>query len=116
MNSFIKLQISLNTLTTAVDEIIKKHGYVPTGSTEGKTIKMKEFVQKYCGGKEMSWIYSFLTGLKLSTMLKAQIAMLNVINDSNNNGGLNVANVKAVGFIAKAMENNNFTDSLMLCL
>lgn len=52
-------------------------------------------------------------GLKLSTMLKALIATLNVIIDSNNNGGLNVANVKADGVIAKAMENNNFTDSLM---
>ena len=39
MNSIIKLPISLNALTTAVDEIMKKHGYVPTESTEGKTIK-----------------------------------------------------------------------------
>lgn len=39
--------------------------------------------------------------------------MLNVIDISNNNGGLNVANIKADGVIAKATENNNFTDRLM---
>ena len=39
--------------------------------------------------------------------------MLNVIDVSNNNGGLNVASVKADGVIAKATENNNFTDGLM---
>ena len=39
--------------------------------------------------------------------------MLNVIYVSNNNGGLNVANVKADGLIAKATGNNNFTDGLM---
>lgn len=60
MNSFIKLPISLNTLTTVVDEIMKKHGYVPTESTEGKTIKMKEFAQKYCCGKAMPWIRLFI--------------------------------------------------------
>lgn len=39
--------------------------------------------------------------------------MLNVIDVSNINGGLNVANVKADVVIAKATENNNFTDGLM---
>lgn len=39
--------------------------------------------------------------------------MLNVIDVSNNNGGLNVANVKADGVIAKATENSNFTDGLL---
>ena len=38
--------------------------------------------------------------------------MLNVIDVSNNICGLNVANVKADSVIAKATENNNFTDGL----
>lgn len=36
--------------------------------------------------------------------------MLNIIDVSNNNGGLNVADIKADGVIAKATENTNFTD------
>ena len=39
--------------------------------------------------------------------------MLNVIDVSNNNGGLNVANIKADGVIAKATESSNFTDSTL---
>ena len=60
MTDTIELPIPLKMITSAVDEIMKKRGYAPAESTEGKTIKMKEFAQKYCGGKAMPWIRLFI--------------------------------------------------------
>lgn len=60
MTDTIELPIPLKIITSAVDEIMKKRGYAPVESTEGKTIKMKEFAQKYCGGKAMPWIRLFI--------------------------------------------------------
>lgn len=60
MDHVIELPISLDVLTTAVDEIMQKRGYAPSESLTGKTIKMKEFAQKYCGGKAMPWIRLFI--------------------------------------------------------
>lgn len=59
MDHVIELPISLDVLTTAVDEFMQKRGYAPSESLNGKTIKMKEFAQKYCG-KAMPWIRLFI--------------------------------------------------------
>lgn len=60
MDNFIDLPIPISTLTKAVDGIMEKRGYVPSENIDGKTIKMKEFAQKYCGGKAMPWIRLFI--------------------------------------------------------
>lgn len=60
MDQVIELPISLDVLITAVDKIMQKRGYIPSESLTGKTIKMKEFAQKYCGGKAMPWIRLFI--------------------------------------------------------
>lgn len=60
MTDTIELPISITALTTAIDEIMEERGYAPAESIEGRTIKMKEFAEKYCGGKAMPWIRLFI--------------------------------------------------------
>ena len=60
MTDAIELPIPVSILTNAVDEIMKERGYVPSESIEGKTIKIKEFAHKYCGGKAMPWVRLFI--------------------------------------------------------
>lgn len=60
MTDTIELPIPITALTKAVDEIMKERGYAPAESIEGRTIKMKEFAEKYCGGKAMPWIRLFI--------------------------------------------------------
>ena len=47
----IELLIPTTTLITAMDAIMKERGYVSAESLVGKTIKMKEFSENYCGNK-----------------------------------------------------------------
>ncbi|MBA1393669.1 hypothetical protein EQ500_07285, partial [Lactobacillus sp. XV13L] len=60
MADVIDLPIPIDALTTVVDKIMQKRGYVPAESLEGKTIKMKEFSKKYCGSKSDKWIRLFI--------------------------------------------------------
>lgn len=60
MTDAIELPIPVSILTNTVDEIMKERGYVPSESIEGKTIKIKEFAHKYCGGKAMPWVRLFI--------------------------------------------------------
>lgn len=60
MDNFIDLPIPISTLTKAVDGIMEKRGYVPSENIDGKTIKIKEFAKKYCGGKAMPWVRLFI--------------------------------------------------------
>lgn len=60
MDNVIDLPIPINTLTKAVDEIMQVRGYAPSESLTGKTIKIKEFAKKYCGGKAMPWVRLFI--------------------------------------------------------
>lgn len=60
MTKSIELTIPIDTLFDAIDEIMQKRGYVPTESLVGKTIKMKEFSEKYCGKKAPNWIRLFI--------------------------------------------------------
>ena len=49
MANVIDLPIPVETLTGVVDQIMEKRGYVPAKSLAGRTIKMTEFSEKYCG-------------------------------------------------------------------
>ena len=60
MAKVIDLPIPVETLTGVVDQIMEKRGYVPAESLIGKTIKMKEFSEKYCGKKAPNWIRLFI--------------------------------------------------------
>ena len=60
MTKSIELTIPIDTLIDAIDEIMEKRGYVPAESLVGKTIKMKEFSEKYCGKKAPNWIRLFI--------------------------------------------------------
>lgn len=60
MTKSIELTIPIDTLIDAIDEIMQKRGYVPAESLDGRTIKMKEFSEKYCGKKAPNWIRLFI--------------------------------------------------------
>ena len=60
MANVIDLPIPVETLTGVVDQIMEKRGYVPAESLVGRTIKMKEFSEKYCGKKAPNWIRLFI--------------------------------------------------------
>ena len=60
MTKSIELTIPIDTLIDAIDQIMEKRGYVPAESLVGKTIKMKEFSEKYCGKKAPNWIRLFI--------------------------------------------------------
>ena len=60
MTKSIELTIPIDTLIDAIDEIMKKRGYVPAESLVGRTIKMAEFSEKYCGKKAPNWIRLFI--------------------------------------------------------
>ena len=60
MTNVIDLPIPVETLASVVDQIMEKRGYVPAESLVGKTIKMKEFSEKYCGKKAPNWIRLFI--------------------------------------------------------
>lgn len=60
MANVIELPIPVEALSEPVDQIMLKRGYVDAESLVGKTIKMKEFSEKYCGKKAPNWIRLFI--------------------------------------------------------
>lgn len=39
---------------------MEKRGYVTSENIDGKTIRIKEFAKKYCGGKAVPWVRLFI--------------------------------------------------------
>lgn len=60
MTDLVNLQIQVGPLIEVVDQIMQERGYVPAESLEGKTIKMKEFSENYCGNRAPEWIRTFI--------------------------------------------------------
>lgn len=56
----MQLTIDHTELTNAIDGIMKERGYAPSESIDGKTIRIKEFAKKYCGGKAVPWVRLFI--------------------------------------------------------
>lgn len=51
----MQLEVSDNQLVKAVDKIMKKRGYQPFDSIQGRTISLHEFAHKYCYPHGVDW-------------------------------------------------------------